>query len=259
MEDSSARAYFSSFRVTWFSQIKTGVPKQRGCGSPTCVSSPFFWGQPFQNSPVLCSAFLLLTVKHHLVYPFAPWHPWVAYILCILCTMIETAPFVGSGFAVSSTVTLWKYSLGDYVELNVGRQCCRGMYFMISLLRQHAWVYYFKNKISEAKLLKSHTGLKDRISNHGKTCSHCEIAVFTLTSRNLHWNYSHWREWSWLPIPLCTAQAPIFIFLAFACLYPASLQSRWGKVCDSLCVWFGAADGCEWQTVACVGDRKSVV
>jgi len=35
-------------------------------------------------------------------------------------------------------------------------------------LRQRAWFYYFKNKISEAKLLKSRTGLKDRISNHGK-------------------------------------------------------------------------------------------
>lgn len=160
-------------------------------GSHTSLKpSPLRWA-PADRAPLPCSAFLLLTLKHHLVYPLAPWHPWIAYILCILYAMIETTLFVGSVFAVSSTLTLWKYGLGDHVELDVGRQCCRGIYFYDIPLRQRAWFYYFKNKILEAKLLKSHTGLKDRISNHGKNLQPLWKSVFTLTSRNLHWNYSH--------------------------------------------------------------------
>lgn len=83
----------------------------------------------------------------------------------------------------------------------------QGNVFYCVPLRQHVWFYYFKNKISEAKLLKSRTGLKDGILNHGKICNHCEISLFTLTSRNLHWRYSLWRGWSELPIPPCIAQA----------------------------------------------------
>lgn len=112
-------------------------------------------------------------------------------------------------------------------------------------LRQHVWFYYFKNKISEAKLLKSHTCLKDRISNHGKTCSHYEKSVFTLNSRNLHWNYCRFPPVQHKPC----------IHLPGFCLFISSISAiQMGKsTCDSVCVWFGAADGCEWQTVACVG------
>lgn len=45
------------------------------------------------------------------------------------------------------------------------------------------------------------------------------------------------------------------IHLPGFCLFISSISAiQMGKsTCDSICVWFGAADGCEWQTVACVG------
>lgn len=83
-----------------------------------------------------------------------------------------------------------------------------------------------------------------------KNCSHCENVLWLPeTSTEAAPVGGGEAEWCFLPY----STSPAFLCLTFVCLYPVSLQSRWGRERVTACVWFGAADGCEWQTVACVG------
>lgn len=185
---SSSKEHFSSFHVTQFNWTKTRGLKQR----VSCM--PLLWGQPFQkglSSPLSCSAFLLLTLKCLLVHPFAPWPPWISYILCILYTMVETAPLVGSAFAVSSAVTLWKYDGNrtrvNHMEWNVGRQCCRRMYFMYIPLRKRTW-FYLKIKSEKQSSLRVRLVWKAVFQIMEKPAA--IVKNLSSASRNLHWNCS---------------------------------------------------------------------
>lgn len=181
---SSSGEYFSSFYMIQFkSKAKLETEGQLQVSPLRSVLPERFL------SPLCCSAFLLLTLKYLLAHPFAPWPP-PRY--CTFC----------ASFTPWWTLHLWALLLllaelwhrGNRMEIGLGwphGMKCVGNVAGECILwcpSKKTYMVLFKIKIWEAKLIKSQTGMKGRISNHD--------IVKNLSSRNLHWNHSCLGGWS---------------------------------------------------------------